>query len=307
MSDMTLDLSVIILTYNEGIHIRRCIENARRMATRIFVVDSFSSDDTVAIAKGLGADVYQNKWENNHAWQFNWALANLPIPPGWVLRLDADEYLSDELLGEIQDKLPGMPSHVSGIVFKRRHLFMGQWVKRGVYPVKLLRLFRSGKGRCEQRWMDEHLQVTEGVTVEFEHDFVDDNLNPLGWWIAKHNGYAIREAIDLLDTELGLLPMEHAQQGVLSKQAQAKRKKKLKYARAPLFWRAFAYFLYRYFLRLGFTEGKVGFLWHFLQGWWYRTLVDAKIFEIKKECGNDKEKMVAYVKEKYGINVMMNR
>jgi glycosyltransferase involved in cell wall biosynthesis len=296
-----LDITVIILTCYEEIHIRRCIENARRFAEQIFIVDSYSTDQTIALAKELGAEVYQNKWENNYARQLNWALTNLPVQTQWVLRLDADEYLSDELIAEIHAKLPGIGKDVSGIVFKRRHIFMGKWMKRGIYPVKLLRLFRYGKGMCEQRWMDEHIQTSEGDTVEFAHDFMDDNLNHLGWWTAKHNGYSIREAIDLLDVELGLLP--HSDTGVMGEQALAKRKKKLKYVRAPLFWRSFAYFLYRYFLRLGFTEGKTGFLWHFLQGWWYRTLVDAKIYEIKKACGNDKGKIIAYIREKYRIEV----
>ena len=179
---------------------------------------------------------------------------------------------------------------------------MGKWMKRGIYPVKLLRLFRYGKGVCEQRWMDEHIQISEGSTTEFEHDFMDDNINRLGWWTAKHNGYSIREAIDLLDVELGLLSASDTEQAVMGEQALAKRKKKLKYAKAPLFWRSFAYFMYRYFFKLGFLDGKEGFLWHFLQGWWYRTLVDAKIYEIKKACGTDKEKIIDYIKQNYGID-----
>jgi len=300
---MQLDITIIILTYNEEIHIRRCIENIRLIAKDIFIVDSFSTDNTVSIAKELGAEIFQNKWEQNYAKQFNWALDNLPIQTNWVLRLDADEYLSDELLKEIADKLPTVDDDVSGIVFKRRHIFLGKWMKRGIYPIKLLRLFRYGKGECEQRWMDEHIQISEGRTVEFEFDFMDDNLNHLGWWTAKHNGYSIREAIDLLDVELGLLSTGEMEQAVMGEQASAKRKKKLKYAKTPLFWRSFAYFLYRYFLKFGFLDGKEGFLWHFLQGWWYRTLVDAKIYEIKKACGTDKDKIISYIKTNYGIMI----
>jgi glycosyltransferase involved in cell wall biosynthesis len=300
---MSSNITVIILTYNEEIHIKRCIERIRPIASKIFVVDSFSTDNTVVIAKELGAEVYQNKWENNYAKQFNWALTNLPVQTEWILRLDADEYLSDELISEIKIKLPQLSADISGISFKLRQIFLGKWMKRGIYPIKLLRLFRYGKGTCEQRWMDEHMKITDGATIEFTHDFMNDNLNNLGWWTAKHNGYAIREAIDLLDVELNLLPDMNDKQAIINEQALSKRKKKLKYASAPLFWRSFAYFIYRYFLRLGFTEGKIGFLWHFLQGWWYRTLVDAKIYEIKKSCGNDKEKIIAYIREKYGITI----
>jgi len=303
---MALDISVVILTYNEEIHIRRCIERILPITTKIFIVDSFSTDATVSIAEELGVIVYQNKWENSYAKQFNWALTNLPIQTEWVLRLDADEYLTDELIAELQTRLPILDKDVTGIVLPLRRVFMNRHIKHGVGKVFLLRVFRYGSGRCESRWMDEHINLSYGSQVTFKHVFADHNLNHLGWWTAKHNGYAIREAIDLLDVELGLFPVDSVEQAIMSEQASAKRRKKLKYVRAPLFWRAFVYFLYRYFLRMGFIEGKIGFLWHFLQGWWYRTLVDAKIFEIKKACGNDREKIIAYIQENYNINCRLN-
>lgn len=296
------DISVIILTFNEELHIKRCIESVNEIAKDIFIVDSFSNDNTTEIADSLGAKVFKNKWENNHAKQFNWALDNLPITTKWVLRLDADEYLTPELQKEIKEGLPHLTEDINGIVFKRRHIFLGKWIKRGTYPVKLLRLFKYKKAICEQRWMDEHIVLLEGEAVEFQNDFVDHNLNNLTWWTAKHIGYAIREAIDLLDIELGLIENKNANVK-LSPQAAHKRQKKYRYARQPLFVRSFLYFIYRYIFKLGFLEGKEGFLWHFLQGWWYRTLVDAKIFEIKRTCGNDKEKIKSYLKENYNIEL----
>ena len=177
-------------------------------------------------------------------------------------------------------------------------------MKKGIYPVKLLRVFRYGKGMCEQRLMDEHIQLTEGHAIEFEHDFCDHNLNNLSWFCHKHVNYAIREAVDLLDIELDLTgAAETDENKQISAQAKAKRMKKHQYAKQPLFWRAFAYFCYRYFLKGACLDGKIGFIWTFLQGWWYRTLVDAKIFEIKKACGNDKEKIRRYLKEEYNIQL----
>lgn len=296
------DICIIILTFNEEIHIKRCIESIKDIARDIFVVDCFSTDNTIEIAKSLGARVIQHKWEGNQSKQFNWALENLPITTKWVLRLDADEYLLPELTDEIKQKLDTLQESVTGIVFKRRHLFLNTWLKRGTYPVKLLRLFRYKKAICEQRWMDEHIVLLEGEAIEFENDFVDHNLNNLTWWTDKHNRYAIREAIDLLDIELGLIENKNTNTK-LSPQAARKREKKLKYARQPLFIRSFLYFVYRYIFKLGFLEGKEGFLWHFLQGWWYRTLVDAKIFEIKLACGNNKKKIKEYLLKEYGINV----
>ena len=177
-------------------------------------------------------------------------------------------------------------------------------MKRGIYPVKLLRVFRYGKGMCEQRLMDEHIQLTEGHAIEFEHDFCDHNLNNLSWFCHKHVNYAIREAVDLLDIELDLTGVAESDANKeISKQALGKRMKKHKYVKQPLFWRAFAYFCYRYFLKGACLDGKIGFIWTFIQGWWYRTLVDAKIFEIKRACGNDKEKIRQHLKTVYGIEV----
>jgi len=291
------NLSVIILTYNEEIHIRRCIEMIRPVAKEIFVVDSFSSDKTVEIAQNLGAVVLQNAWENNYARQFNWALAHCPVKTKWLLRLDADEYLTPELIEELQTKLDMLPPDITGLILRRRHIFLGKWVKKGIYPVQLLRIFQFWKAICEQRWMDEHIQLLEGKAIPLQHDFVDHNLNNLSWWSHKHVDYAVREAADLLDMELGLTTAGASLPG----QAGRKRQVKSVYIRLPLFVRALAYFLYRYLFRLGFLEGKEGFLWNVLQGLWYRLLVDAKIFEIKRACGNDPVKIRAHLRQEYHL------
>ena len=330
-----MDISIIILTFNEELHIRRCIENVAPLARDVFVVDCFSTDTTVEIADECGASVVQNPWPGAQALQFNWALDHLPIRTKWVLRLDADEYLSSELIEEITSKLETLPEEVTGVALHLRRVFMGHAIRRGMPRIKMIRLFRYGKARCEQRLMDEHIELLEGRSVTFDGDFADHNLNDIGWWTAKHNGYALREAVDLLDLEFGLLEGNETTEGAedvvavgsgsrqyggtglkeqaagcnrqsaggLEGQAAEKRRKKMKYARMPLFWRAFVYFCYRYFLRGGFLEGKEGFLWHFLQGWWYRTLVDAKVWEIRRESGGDPQKMLALLRGKYGMKI----
>ncbi|CAZ95175.1 glycosyltransferase family 2 protein [Zobellia galactanivorans] len=295
-------ISTFILTYNEEKHIERCVKNAQRFSETVYIVDSFSSDKTVELAQSLGAKVYQNKWENNHAKQVNWALENLPIQTEWVFRLDADEYLTDELILEIGKKLPTLELHVSGVVFERKMYFLNKLMTKGMIQMNILRMFRYGKAVCEDRWMDEHIVLTEGDSIQFDGFFVDHNLNPLGWWIEKHNNYAIREAVELLNLEFGLIePKGETAKYAMSADAQSKRDKKKKYANMPLFWRSFIYFVYRYFFKFGFTQGKEGFLWHFLQGWWYRTLVDAKIYEVKKACGGDIDKMKEFLAENYRI------
>lgn len=299
-----LDISAIILTFNEEMHIKRCLDNISSIVKEVFIIDSYSTDRTLEIVKDYdNVSVLQNKWVN-YSTQFNWGLKNAPIKTEWVIRLDADELLLPELIEELQQKMLTLDKCVTGITLKRRHIFLGKWMKRGTYPVKLLRIFKNGKAICEERFMDEHIQLLEGTSVEMEYDFVDHNLNNISWWANKHVGYSIREAVDLLDIELDLTGSAATDEGRnINKQAQAKRMKKHKYARQPLFWRSFAYFCYRYFFKLGFLEGKEGFLWHFLQGWWYRTLVDAKIYEIKKVCGNDKKKIKIHLKAHYGIEL----
>lgn len=295
------DITVIILTKDEKLHIRRCIENVLPIAKRTIVVDCFSSDGTQEIARSLGAEVIEHEWPGNQAAQFNWALDNLRIATEWILRLDADEYLLPQLVEEIGQKLPTMPLDVSGVFLKRRHIFLDKWMRGGIYPVKILRLFRTGCGRYEQRMMDEHIIISNGNTIEFESDFCDHNLNNLSWFSKKHVDYAVREASEMLNLEYNLSG-HAAKDDALTEQAKEKRAKKLSYAKKPLFWRSFAYFLYRYFLKGAWRDGKEGFIFTFLQGWWYRTLVDAKILEIKRKCGDDPDKIRELLRKEYNIS-----
>lgn len=294
------DLTVIILTKDEKLHIERCLKRLDGIASRVIVVDCHSTDGTQEIARSLGAEVVEHKWPGNQAAQFNWAIDNLKIDTEWILRLDADEYLLPELIDEIKQKLPLISEDVNGVVFKRRHIFLDKWMKGGIYPVKMLRIFRNGHGRYEQRMMDEHIKLLGGKTIEFDNDFCDHNLNNISWFCKKHVDYAIREAAEMLNTEYNLSGNAVIEDG-LAEQANKKHKRKQAYIKKPLFWRSFAYFLYRYFLKGAWRDGKEGFLFTFIQGWWYRTLVDAKIFEIKKKCGNDKDKIKALLKSEYGI------
>ena len=293
-----IDISVIILTFNEEIHIERAINNAKRFAKEVFVVDSFSTDKTVEIAESMGAKVYQHPWEN-YARQFAWGLKNLPIETEWVWRMDADEWLTDELIEELHQKLPNTPHDVNGYTVECLRIFMGRFIKHGILPLVLLRLFKHKYASIEDKMMDEHILLSEGKIDSLKNPFFDDNRNNLTWWTQKHNGYATREAIDLLCTEYSI--GENNGVGNTGINAAKTRAKKLKYVKLPLFWRAFAFFVYRYFFRLGFLDGKEGFLWHFLQGFWYRSLADAKVYEIKKKFDFDSEKVKAFLIEEYGL------
>ena len=194
-------ITVIILTHDEALHIDRAIASVAGFASRVLVVDSGSTDGTVARAQAAGADVLHHAWLN-HATQFNWALDQIAGDPGWVLRLDADEIVTPDLAEQIRQGLPD----VAGLRVKRRINFMGHPIRYGgVFPIRILRLFRNGAGRCEERWMDEHISV-DGPVADLTGLIVDDNLRPLDWWVAKHNRYASREVVDILNRIHRFLP-----------------------------------------------------------------------------------------------------
>lgn len=300
-----LDLSVIVLTGNEELHIKRCLDKICPVAKDVFVIDCYSTDKTLEIAREYdNVTILQNKWVN-YATQFNWGLDNAPIKTKWVLRLDADEYLTEELVEELREKLPTLSDEYTGIILHLRRVFMGRTIRRGgTGNVTQMRIFQYGKARSEVRQMDEHIELLGGKPIEFKGEWADDNMNNISWWTQKHVGYAIREAVDLLDIEYNLTGSASGDDGrQITEDAKVKRARKHSYAKKPLFWRSFAYFVYRYFFRLGFLEGQEGFMWHFFQGWWYRSLVDAKVWEIKKVCGDDRQKIKAYLKEQYHISI----
>lgn len=278
------NLAVVILTHNESMHIQRSIESVQSIASEIFVIDSGSKDETVKIAEENGAVVLHHPFLN-YAKQFQWALDNAPITADWTMRLDADEIIEQDLQQEIQEKLHSLPTNIVGVNLKRKHIFMDRWVKHGGrYPLVLLRIWRTGHGRIEDRWMDEHMVISGGETVTFNGGFADYNLNDLTFFTDKHNKYATREAIDVLNQKLNLFPRDESlNTESASFQASIKRIGKEKiYNKIPFTIAAFAYFIYRYVFQLGFLDGRSGLVYHFLQGYWYRFLVGAKIMELEK-------------------------
>jgi glycosyltransferase involved in cell wall biosynthesis len=296
---MKQDISVIILTFNEEKHIERCIKSLLTFTDNIFIVDSGSTDNTVKIAESLGAKVSVNQWIN-YASQFNFGIENNPFKTKWLMRMDADEYVLPELSNEIIEKLPTIQSGISGMYIKRRVMFFDKWIRHGsYYPIWLLRIWQNGHGICEESWMDEHIKLFEGKTILLQNDLVDHNLNNLTWWTQKHNLYAIREVIDLLNIKYNFRDFEAVEPKLFGTQEQRKRYLKVKYANLPLFTRPFIYFIYRYIIRLGFIDGKQGLIWHFLQGFWYRFLVDAKIYEVYKRAGKDKNTIKEFFKSEF--------
>ena len=298
-----MKLVAVILTFNEELHLARCITSLRGLATEVVVADCFSTDATLEIARNHGARVIQHAWVN-HATQFNWALTQLDADTDWVLRLDADEVLTPALVAEIHAALPSIGPEIDGIYCGRRMSFQGRLIRHGgVFPVRVLRLFRYGRGQCENRWMDEHIKVA-GPTMDLQGEMIDDNLQSLTWWTAKHNSYASREAVDLLNLEYGFMPHDTVASLRGGQQAGVKRwLKERVYVHLPGGLRAFAYFFYRYFIRLGFLDGHAGTAFHFLQGFWYRYLVDAKVSEVRRFMRERKVDVRTAIQEVLGITV----
>jgi len=303
-----MNLTAIILTLNEEIHLERCLENVLKLTSQIVVVDCFSTDKTLEIANSYGVTVLQRTWDGSHSTQVNWALnqlAALPIKTDWVIRIDADEVLTPELVSQIKNTLIETPNEVNGISCIRKIKFQGKLIRfGGVGSNRVMRLFRYGFGQSESRWMDEHIKV-QGHTMALESILIDDNLRSFSWWIEKHNGYSSREAVDLLNLEfqfsrqnsVAILSLNNSSIGL---------KRWIKeniYAKLPGGVRSLSYFILRYILLLGFLDGARGTQFQKL---WYRYMVDCKVAEVKQYIKEYQVSPAIAVKKVLGIELEIN-
>ena len=271
-----IDVTVVVLTKNEETNLGDCLRSLEGFARRVVVVDSFSTDKTLEVARNWGADVYQHKFEN-YARQFNWALDNTNIDTKWTFRLDADERLTPELCKELEALVKeNDQTDVNGITMEAWLYFMGRKIKHGCHNKRKLMLFKTGIGRIEDRKMDEHTVLSRGTSVYAKNRFIHYDFKDLTHWVNKMNWYATREMQDYYEFMDGKSAELTAEDQVIS----ANRKKKYGfYYRFPMFLRSWLLFLYYYIFRLGFLDGKEGFVYHYMYHRWYRTLVDAKILE----------------------------
>jgi glycosyltransferase involved in cell wall biosynthesis len=266
--------TVILLSFNSEDTLGATLTRARQVSDEIFVVDSFSKDGTVALAESFGAKVVQHPFENYGA-QRNWAIDNLPITGKWQLHLDADEVMDDELVAAIQ-ALPEQTEH-AGYFVPRYVKFLGRVMRHGgMSPTWHLRLFLTGIGRCEDRKYDQHyLLVGPGTTGQLPGVMIDDIAMSISEWTARHNRWADGEVAEMdAKNEAGRLVADPK-----GNPAQRKRALREKYNNLPLFVRPFLLFGYRYFVKLGFLDGTEGFIFWMLQTFWFRFLIDAKIWE----------------------------
>ncbi len=275
----TLPISVVVLTFNAETTIAATLASATRISDDVHVVDSYSTDRTLEIAREAGARIVQHPFANYGA-QRNWAIETLPLAHGWQIHLDADERITPELEAELRALFAaGPPADVDGYYVPRLVHFHGRALRHGgMYPIYHMRLFRGGKGRCEDRKYDQHFFV-DGRSAKLRNPMIDDIRMSLGEWTARHNRWADAEVEEILNPGAAVIGAG-GDTPVARKRAQ-----RGWYNRAPLFLRALLLFLYRYVLRLGFLDGREGLIFYVLQTFWFRFLIDAKLHERRKAEG----------------------
>jgi glycosyltransferase involved in cell wall biosynthesis len=265
--------SVIILAYNSVDTLGATLACAQEISDDLHVVDSFSTDDTVALSRQHGAQVVQHAFENYGA-QRNWAIDNLVLRYPWQLHLDADERLTPELIASVRS-LPENPAH-SGFLIARFVQFLGRQMRHGgMSPTWHMRLFRNGAARCEERKYDQHFYLSQGSAGQLQGCMIDEIRMSLSEWTARHNRWSDFEVNEITTAVDGA----RIQPRFWGNPLERKRFLRGLYNGAPLFIRPYALFFYRYFLRLGFLDGREGFIFWTLQTFWFRFLIDAKLFE----------------------------
>ena len=273
-----LPLSVMILTFNEEKNIEDCLKSVYEWADEICVIDSGSKDDTLQIVNNYTDKVCFHKFET-HSKQWEWGLRNVTVRNDWVLGIDADQRITEELADELKELfLNGSAiENIDGFYLKRKQYFMGKWIKHGgYYPRYLLKLFRINKVQVDVgELMDHHFYVL-GNTSRLNNDFIEENKNEdINFLTTKHNHYASLQAEETFHNRNKCI----INPSLFGNWDQRRLFMKNIWVRLPIFIRAFLYFIYRYVIRLGFLDGKEGLIFHSLQGFWYRFLVDAKIYE----------------------------
>jgi len=269
------DITAIILTKNEEINIGDCIDSINAIVKKIVVIDSFSSDKTVEIAKEKGAEVYQHPFEN-YSKQYMYGVEMANADTVWTLRIDADERLTEESAKELEILCDSnMNTDVAGITLRFRKNFLGKDLHYGgVYPWKKMNCYKTNQGSIEDRAMDEHIVLSKGKSIEMKTDCLHFDFKTIEYWVNKHNWYSSRETVDYFESQ-----EKHQDKKNLNFVTWVKMNV---YYKLPLGMRAHLYYIYIYYIRMAFLDGEEGKIYAFLRAYWYRYLVDIKIYECQK-------------------------
>lgn len=278
-------VTAVVLTFNEELNLPACLESLRGWVARLVVVDSGSTDRTIEIASQFGAEILRHPFET-HSAQWRWAIGQLPPATEWILGLDADQRVTPELAAEIAGRLAGdaTSNGVAGFHVKRRQIFRGRWIRHGgYYPKYLLKLFRRDRVWFDEKDLVDHHFYVRGRTALLQHDLIEANLkeDDLDFWIAKHCRYARLMAQEEHLRRNGGGPAITPK--LLGSPDHRSAWFKSVWARMPLFVRPWLYYFYRYFLRLGFLDGREGLVFHFVQACWFRFMVDVHLNELRRQ------------------------
>lgn len=279
------DFSFIILTYNEELHLSRLLLSIKELQAPVYVLDSGSTDKTLAICREHDVLVRTNPFEN-HPRQWNEALRIFSITTPWIIALDADQTVSAELLKQLQNFRNQDHEGINGIYYNRKNIFKGKWLRfGGYYPKYLLKMFRTGIGYSDLNENMDHRFIVPGKTIVWKKGYIiEENLkeNKISYWIEKHNRYSDLVAEEEVQRQNKTRTQTIKPRFFGNPDERMALLKKI-WWKMPLFIRPFIYFFYRYFIRLGILDGKKGLIFHFLQAFWFRFVVDIKIMELKNK------------------------
>ena len=282
---LNTQFSFIILTYNEELHLGRLLQSIASLDAPIFILDSGSTDKTLEIGAQYGAAFLQHAFEN-HPRQWDYALKNFPVETPWVVCLDADQTVTPELKSMLNNFKDEDRQGTDGIYFNRKNFFKGRWIKHGGYfPFYLLKMFRYGTGYSDINENMDHRFIVPGKTVIWKDGIIlEENLkeNNIKFWIDKHNRYSDLVAQEEVE-RMKQMRTQTIQPRFWGSPDERTAWRKQLWWKMPRYVRPMIYFTQRIIFQLGILDGRTGIIFHFLQGFWFRLVVDIKIDEILKQ------------------------
>jgi glycosyltransferase involved in cell wall biosynthesis len=287
---LNTEFSFIILTFNEEMHLGRLLQSISDLSAPIFILDSGSTDNTIAIGEQHGASFLHHPFEN-HPKQWEYALKNFPVTTPWVICLDADQIVTPELKARLVDFKDSDYASINGIYFNRKNFFKGRWIKHGgYYPFYLLKMFRYGQGYSDTNENMDHRFIAPGrLEIWKDGVILEENLkeNSIRFWIEKHNRYSDLVALEEVERMMQMRTQTVKPVFRGSPDERTAWRKQL-WWKLPRYVRPLLYFTQRLIFQLGVLDGRTGIIYHFLQSFWFRLIVDVKIDEILKQRNNEK-------------------
>jgi glycosyltransferase involved in cell wall biosynthesis len=276
---MNKNYSFIILTFNEEMHLPRLLESIKGLHAATYILDSGSIDATIGIAEKYGAIVKLHFFEN-HPKQWDFALKNFDIQTPWTIGLDADQIVTPELYHLLDQFKAEEYTGVNGIYFNRKNYFQGNWIRfGGYYPIYLLKMFRTGIGYSDLNENMDHRFITSGKTMIWKKGhLVEENLkeNDIDFWFKKHERYSDLIALEEVE-RMQNKRTQTLKPNLLGNPDEQKAWLRRLWWKLPLGFRPYLYYGFRMFFQFGLFDNKTARRFHYLQGLWFRKLVDKKI------------------------------